>query len=109
MENVMTNVTNNLNTTIIGLDNTLKTAMEMMTMAVNKLIESNRIMIQHKLVMDNLTEENQALSTQINRLETEYLKLRDKFSQFECKELEYCVMLHGIGEVDDEDENSLRE
>ena len=101
--------TENLNTTILGLDTTLKTAMETMTTAVNGLIESNKTMIQHKVVMDDLTQENQALSVRINRLETEHLKLRDKFSQLEPKELEHCILMHGIKEDEDEDESYLRE
>ena len=108
-ENVTANVNRNLNTTILGLDTTLKTAMETMTTAVNGLIESNKTMIQHKVVMDDLTQENQALSIRINRLETEHLKLRDKFSQFKSKELEHCILMHGIKEDEDEDESYLRE
>ena len=65
-ENVTLNVNRNLNSTILGLDTTLKTAMETMTTAVNGLIESNKTTIQHKVVMDDLTQENQALSVRIN-------------------------------------------
>ena len=108
-ENVTTNVNKNLNSTILGLDTTLKTAMETMTTAVNGLIESNKTMIQHKVVMDDLTQENQALSVRINRLETKHLKLKDKFNQFESKELEHCVMMHGIEEIEEEDKAYLRE
>ena len=108
-ENVTANVNRNLNTTILGLDTTLKTAMETMTTAVNGLIESNKTMIQHKVVMDDLTQQNQALLVCINRLEMEHLKLRDKFSQFESKELEHCILMHGIKEDEDEDESYLRE
>ena len=108
-ENVTANVNRNLNTTILGLDTTLKTVMETMTTAVNGLIESNKTMIQHKVVMNDLTQENQALSVCINRLEMEHLKLRDKFSQFESKELEHCILMHGIEEDEDEDKFYLRE
>ena len=108
-ENVTANVNKNLNTTMLGLETTLKVAMETMPTAVNELIESNKTMIQHKVVMDDLTQENQALSICINRLETEHLKLKDKFNQFKSKDLEYCEMVYGIEEYDDEDENSLRE
>ena len=59
--------------------------------------------------MDDLTQENQALSVHINRLETEHLKLKDKFNQFESKEFEHCVMMHGIEEIEEEDEAYLRE
>ena len=108
-ENVTLNVNRNLNSMILGLDTTLKTAMETMTTAVNGLIESNKTMIQHKVVMDDLTQENQALSVRINRLETEHLKLRNKFSQFESKELDHCIVMHGIEETEEEDEAYLRE
>ena len=108
-ENVTANVNKNFNTTILGLDTTLKTAMKTMTTAVNGLIKSNKTMIQHKVVMDDLTQENQALSVHINRLETEHLKLRDKFNQFESKDLEHCILMHGIEEEEDEDEAYLRE
>ena len=108
-ENVTANVNRNLNNTMLILDMTLKTAMETMTTAVNELIESNKTMIQHKVVMDDLTQENQALSVCINWLETEHIKLWDKFNQFESKELEHCIMMHGIEETDEEDKNYLRE
>ena len=46
-EHITANMNRNLNTTILGLDTTLKTAMETMTTAINGLIESNKTMIQH--------------------------------------------------------------
>ena len=68
---------------------TLHTAMESMTSAVTRLIESNEAMIKHKETMDDLTQENRTLATRINRLENEHYKLKDKFDRIENKELEH--------------------
>ena len=82
---ITANVTENVNSNLQGLkdtvgtfDNTLKTAMNTMTTALNKLIESNENMIQHKVNIDVLTQENMTLSTKVNRLETEQMKLKEK-------------------------------
>ena len=67
--NVTANITQNLQGTINSFDSTLRTAMESMTSAVTKLIESNEAMIKHKETMDGLTQENRTLTTRVNRLE----------------------------------------
>ena len=80
-ENVTENVNSNLQElkeTVGTFDNTLKTAMTTMTTALNKLIESNENMIQHKVNIDVLTQENMTLSTKVNRLENEQTKLKEK-------------------------------
>ena len=46
--NVTINVTQNLQGTINSFDTTLRTAMELMTSAVNQLIKSNEAMIKQK-------------------------------------------------------------
>ena len=107
--NVTANVTQNLQGTINSFDTTLRTAMESMTSAVNRLIESNEAMIKHKETMDGLTQENRTLTTRINRLENEHYKLKDKVDKIENKELEHTIILQGIGEQDDEDEAQLTE
>ena len=107
--NVAANVTQNLQGTINSFDSTLRTAMESMTSAVTKLIESNEAMIKHKETMDGLTQENRTLTTRINRLENEHYKLKHKFDKIENKELEHSVILQGIEEQDDEDETQLTE
>ena len=107
--NVTANVTQNLQGTINSFDTTLRTAMESMTSAVTRLIESNEAMIKHKETMDGLTQENRTLTTRINRLENEHYKLKDKVDKIENKELERTIILQGIGEQDDEDEAQLTE
>ena len=87
----------------------LQTAMESMTSAVTRLIESNEAMIKHKEVMDDLTQENRTLATRINRLESEHYKLKDKFDKIENKELEHSIILQGIEEQEDADETGLTE
>ena len=106
--NVTANITQNLQGTINSFDSTLHTAMESMTSAVTKLIESNEAMIKHKETMDGLTQENRTLTTRINRLENEHYKLKDKFDKIENKELEHSIILQGI-EEQDEDETQLTE
>ena len=83
--NVTANVTQNLQGTINSFDTTLRTAMESMTSAVTRLIESNEAMIKHKETMDGLTQENRTLTTRINRLENEHYKLKDKVDKIEKK------------------------
>ena len=83
--------------------------MESMTSAVTRLIESNEAMIKHKETMDDLTQENQALTTRINRLENKHYKLKDKFDKIENKEFEHSIIIQGIDEQEDEDETSLTE
>ena len=73
--NVTANVTHNLQGTINSFDSTLRTAMESMTSAVTRLIESNEAMIKHKETMDGLTQENRTLTT---RKKTNSTKLRTK-------------------------------
>ena len=102
-----TNVTQNLQGTINSFDTTLRTAMESMTSAVTRLIESNEAMIKHKETMDDLTQENRTLVTRRNRLENEHYKLKDKFNKIENKELEHSIILQDIEEQEDEDETSL--
>ena len=105
--NVTANVTINLQGTINSFYSTLRTAMESMTSAVTKLIESNEAMLKHKETIDGLTQENRTLKTRINRLENEHYKLKDKLDKIENKELEHSVILQGIEEQDDEDETQL--
>ena len=95
--------------TISSFDSTLRTAMESMTSAVTRLIESNEAMIKHKEAMDALTQENRTLATRINRLENEHYKLKDKFNKIENKELELSIILQGIEEQEEEDEAQLTE
>ena len=107
--NITANVTHNLQGTISSFDSTLCTAMESMTSAVTRLIESNEAMIKHKETMDDLTQKNRALATRINRLENEHYKLKDKFDKIENKELEHSIILQGIKEHEEEDEAQLTE
>ena len=107
--NVTANVTNNLKDTVNSFDNTRRTAMETMISAVSRLIQSNEAMMKQKESMDDLTQENRTLATQISRLETKHYKLRDKFKKIETKELEHSIILHGIEERDDKDETNLTE
>ena len=102
-------MTHNLQGTISSFDSTLRTAMESMTSAVTRLIESNEAMIKHKETMDDLTQENRTLATRINRLENEHYKLKDKFDKIENKELEHSIILQGIKEQEEEDEAQLTE
>ena len=69
--NVTANVTHNLQGTMNSFDTTLCTAMESMTSAVTRLIESNEAMIKHKETMDDLTQENRTLATRIEEQEEE--------------------------------------
>ena len=107
--NITANITHNLQGTINSFDSTLRTAMESMTSAVTRLIESNEAMIKHKETMDDLTQENRTLATRINRLENEQHKLKDKFDKIENKELEHSIILQGIEEQEEEDEAQLTE
>ena len=59
-------------------------------------------------MMEDLTQENRALATRINRLENEHHKLKDKFDEMENKELEHSIILHGI-KKNEESEESLAE
>ena len=111
-ENVTENVNSNLQElkeTVGSFDTTLKTAMNTMTTALNKLIESNENMIQHKVNLDVLTQENMTLSTKVNRLENEHTKLKAKVDRMESKELEYSLVINGIREYEGEDELNLIE
>ena len=115
-ENVTEKVTENINSnlqelkdTVGTFDTTLKTAMTTMTTALNKLIESNENMIQHKVNIDALTQENMTLSTKLNRLENEQSKLKEKVDRMETKELEYSLLIHGIREYEGENELNLIE
>ena len=72
--------------------------MESMTSVVTRLITSNEVMIKHKELTDELTQENHTVTTRINRLENEHYKLRDKFDKIENKELEHSIILQGIEE-----------
>ena len=111
-ENVTENVNSNLQElkeTIGSFDTTLKTAMNTMTTALNKLIESNENMIQHKVNLDVLTQENMTLSTKVNRLENEHTKLKEKVDCMESKELEYSLVINGIREYEGENELNLIE
>ena len=107
--NVTIKVTQNLQGTINSFDTTLWTAMESMTSAVTRLIESNEAMIKHKETMDDLTQENRTLATRINRLENEHYKLKDRFDKIENKELEHSIILQGIEEQEEDDETNLTE
>ena len=107
--NITANVAHNLQGTINSFDSTLRTAMESMTYAVTRLIESNEAMIKHKETMDDLIQENRTLATRINRLENEDYKLKDKFNKIENKELEHSIILQGIEEQGEEDEAQLTE
>ena len=111
-ENVTEKVNSNLQElkeTVGSFDTTLKTAMNTMTTALNKLIESNENMIQHKVNLDVLTQENMTLSTKVNRLENEHTKLKEKVDRMESKELEYSLVINGIREYEGEDELNLIE
>ena len=111
-ENVTENVNSNLQElkeTVGSFDTTLKTAMNTMTTALNKLIESNENMIQHKVNLDVLTQENMTLSTKVNRLENEHTKLKEKVDRMESKELEYSLVINGIREYEGETELILIE
>ena len=111
-ENVTENVNKNLQElkdTVGTFDNTLTTAMTTMTTALNKLIESNENMIQHKVNIDVLTQENMTLSTKVNRLENEHSKLKEKVDRMESKELEYSLIINGIREYEGENELNLIE
>ena len=111
-ENVTENVNSNLQElkdTVGSFDTTLKTAMNTMTTALNKLIESNASMIQHKVNLDVLTQENMTLSTKVNRLENEQSKLKEKVDRMESKELEYSLIINGIREYEGENELNLIE
>ena len=111
-ENVTENVNSNLQElkeTVGSFDTTLKTAMNTMTTALNKLIESNENMIQHKVNLDVLTQENMTLSTKVNRLENEHTKLKEKVDRMESKELEYSLVINGIREYEGENELNLIE
>ena len=111
-ENVTENVNSNLQglkETVSSFDTTLKTAMNTMTTALNKLIESNENMIQHKVNLDVLTQENMTLSTKVNRLENEHTKLKEKVDRMESKELEYSLVINGIREYEGENELNLIE
>lgn len=111
-ENVTEKVNSNLQElkeTVGSFDTTLKTAMNTMTTALNKLIESNENMIQHKVNLDVLTQENMTLSTKVNRLENEHTKLKEKVDRMESKELEYSLVINGIREYEGENELNLIE
>ena len=111
-ENVTEKVNSNLQElkeTVGSFDTTLKTAMNTMTTALNKLIESNENMIQHKVNLDVLTQENMTLSTKVNRLENEHTKLKAKVDRMESKELEYSLVINGIREYEGENELNLIE
>ena len=111
-ENVTEKVNSNLQElkeTVGSFDTTLKTAMNTMTTALNKLIESNENMIQHKVNLDTLTQENMTLSTKVNRLENEHTKLKEKVDRMESKELEYSLVINGIREYEGENELNLIE
>ena len=66
-------------------------------------------MIQHKVNLDVLTQENMTLSTKVNRLENEHTKLKAKVDRMESKELEYSLVINGIREYEGENELNLIE
>ena len=64
-------------------------------------------MIQHKVNIDALTQENMTLSTKVNRLENEQTKLKEKVDRMESKVLEHSLMINGIEEYEGENELNL--